>query len=65
MANKYINAICKCPVHGSVNREKCCPTYGAQDSETDQKIKSAGLGMLMGVVMLMALPFIFMGSANK
>ena len=65
MSNKYIDVLCKCPVHGSVNRETCCPTYGAVDSEMDKQIKSAGLGILIGSVALIALPLILIGSSNN
>ena len=47
MANKYINAICKCPVHGSVNKEVCCPPHGSMSVESPQEMLSE-MGKIIG-----------------
>jgi hypothetical protein len=63
MSNKYINAICKCPVHGSVNREICCPaTYGSTDM--NKKAQSVSIGLLLGAATIVGIPLYLMASAT-
>ena len=61
MSNKYIRAICECPIHGSINKNVCCPQYGAEEKSSAASI---GLGMLMGAGFLFAIPFIAMSAEN-
>ena len=51
MSNKYIDAICS-------------ENYGAVDSARDKQIKSAGLGLLLGAVALIAVPTILMSAGS-
>lgn len=47
MSNKYIDALCKCPVHGSVNRETCCPPHGSMSVDSPQEMLSK-MGKIVG-----------------
>jgi len=47
MSNKYIDVLCKCPVHGSVNKEVCCPPHGSMSVESPQEMLSQ-MGKIIG-----------------
>jgi hypothetical protein len=48
MSNKYIDTICRCPKHGSVNRDICCPKTGSKNlAATIAKPAASALGAMV------------------
>jgi len=52
MSNKYIDVICS-------------DQFGVVDSKRDQQLKSAGVGLMLGAVALVAIPAMLMASEGS